>query len=102
MDLYGRGYSDAAHKDTLYDHRLFVSLLAEVLLLLREETQGLSVEPIHLIGYRYARDLCCLRHHPVAAAANFPYSPFPPCLPAAWAARWWWRLPTAFPGRQPS
>ena len=52
MDLYGRGYSDGAHKDTVYDHRLFVSLLAEVLLLLREETQGLSVLPIHLIGYR--------------------------------------------------
>lgn len=53
LDLYGRGYSDAPDKDCVCDDRFFVSAVAEFLLLVREATQSLSVQPLDLVGYRY-------------------------------------------------
>eukprot|EP00056_Hartaetosiga_gracilis_P014525 m.240784 g.240784 ORF g.240784 m.240784 type:complete len:310 (+) comp16030_c0_seq1:57-986(+) len=51
IDLYGRGFSDAAPKDIPNTMSLFTSCISELLYSLSEKTNGLSTKPVTLIGY---------------------------------------------------
>jgi len=66
VDLYGRGYSDAANKEIAYTDKFMVSTLAEFLLLIKTPTKGLSVEKMDVMGYSLGGGLA------VAFADRFP------------------------------
>eukprot|EP00055_Hartaetosiga_balthica_P003014 m.6101 g.6101 ORF g.6101 m.6101 type:complete len:308 (+) comp2545_c0_seq2:78-1001(+) len=51
IDLYGRGFSDAAPQDVPNTVSLFTSCISELLYSLAGKTGGLSTKPVTLVGY---------------------------------------------------
>lgn len=89
LDLYGRGYSDAAPQGIPNNLALFISCLSELLFAIARETDQQSVTSITLVGYSMGGAIAAefARRYPFLVSRLILLAPAGLPVPIPWTAR---------------